>query len=133
MNLNHDFVQVWKFSEDQKKNANRTLFLPEFRGRPKKKRSSARIEHFFPNLRSDVHTFKLLGGCRCGPFSNYWGGYSQIIGRIYPPILPGFRHPWFCRNVLTIPSTFNHLALLLQFFADFFSILRSFFKLDKMV
>ena len=36
MNLEHDFVQVWKFSEDQKKNANRTLFLPEFRWRPKK-------------------------------------------------------------------------------------------------
>ena len=31
MNLDHEFVQVWKFSEDQKKNANRTLFLPEFR------------------------------------------------------------------------------------------------------
>ena len=31
MNLDHDFVQVWKFSEDQKKNANETLFLPEFR------------------------------------------------------------------------------------------------------
>ena len=31
MNLDHDFVQVWKFSEDQKKNASRTLFLPEFR------------------------------------------------------------------------------------------------------
>ena len=31
MNLDHDFVQVWKFSEDQKKNANGTLFLPEFR------------------------------------------------------------------------------------------------------
>ena len=40
---------------------------------------------FSPNLRSDVHSFKLLGGCRCGPFSNYWGGYSQIIGGYIPP------------------------------------------------
>ena len=24
-------------------------------------------------------------GCRCRPYSNYWGGYSQIIGGIYPP------------------------------------------------
>ena len=49
MNLDHDFVQVWKFSENQKKNANRTLFLSEFRWRPKKrkKRSSSKIEHFF--------------------------------------------------------------------------------------
>ena len=31
MNLDHDFVQVWKFSEDQQKNANRTLLLSEFR------------------------------------------------------------------------------------------------------
>ena len=53
MNLDHDFVQVWKFSEDQKKKQmehffpqiqvktkkkvfikNRTLFLPKFRRRP---------------------------------------------------------------------------------------------------
>ena len=47
MNLDHDFVQVWKFSEYQKKNANRTLFLPEFRWRPKKKRSSPKIKHLF--------------------------------------------------------------------------------------
>ena len=26
--LDHDFVQVWKFSEDHKKNANGTLFSP---------------------------------------------------------------------------------------------------------
>ena len=28
MNLDHDFVQVWKFSEYQKKKANGTLFFP---------------------------------------------------------------------------------------------------------
>ena len=39
-----------------------------------------------------MHTkVKLLGGCRCRLYSNYWGGYSQIIGRIYIPIpTPGF-------------------------------------------
>ena len=31
MNLDHDFVQEWKFSEDQKKKANGTLFLPKIR------------------------------------------------------------------------------------------------------
>ena len=37
-----------------------------------------------------MHTkVKLLGGCRCRLYSNYWGGgYSQIIGRIYLPISP---------------------------------------------
>ena len=32
-----------------------------------------------------MHTkVKLLGGCWCRPYSNYWGGHSQIIGGIYP-------------------------------------------------
>ena len=61
MNLDHDFVQVWKFSEDQKK-ASGTLFSPNL-GEDQKKRSSTRLQYFFsPNLRSDVHPFKLLGG-----------------------------------------------------------------------
>ena len=104
MNLDHDFVQVWKFSEDQKKNANRTLFSPNS-GEDQKKRSSPKIEHFFspilgkdqkkkglqqekntfsPNLRSAVHPFKLLGGCRSEPFSNYWGDTAKLLGGIYP-------------------------------------------------
>ena len=90
MNLDHDFVQVWKFSEDQKKNGNRTIFLPDFRWRPNKKNKkkvfSKKRTLFSPNLRSVVHPFKLLGGCRSGIFSNYWEGYSQIIeGEISPP------------------------------------------------
>ena len=108
MNLDHDFVQVWKFSEDQKKNANRTFFLPEFKWRPKKKRSpskiehffspilgehqkkrsSARIEHFFPQIYAQLYTLSnYWEGCRSGPFSNLklLGGYSQIIGGMYPP------------------------------------------------
>ena len=33
-----------------------------------------------------MHTkVKLLGRCRCRLYSNYWGGYSQIIGGIYLP------------------------------------------------
>ena len=27
---------------------------------------------------------------RCTPESNYWGGYSQIIGGYFPPSPPGF-------------------------------------------
>ena len=88
MNPDHDFFQVWKFSEDPPKKANGTLFFPSS-GEDQKKRCSSKIEHFFPpNLRSDVHLFKLLEGCRCGPFSNYWGGYSQIIGEDISPHPP---------------------------------------------
>ena len=49
------------------------------------------MEHFFPRIQVDtyyaqMHTrVKLLGGCRCRPYSNYWGGY------IPPP--PGFGTP----------------------------------------
>ena len=47
------------------------------------------MEHFFPRIQVDIyaqmHTIvKLLGGCRCRPYSNYGGEYSQIIGGIYP-------------------------------------------------
>ena len=114
MNLDHDFAQLWKFSEDQRKKCKWNTFSPRIQVKTKQKksswskiqhfffpnsgedqkqkRSSSKIEHFFP---SNFNThLKYLGGCRCGPFSNYWGGYSQIIGGIYPPIPPGFRHPW---------------------------------------
>ena len=107
MNFDHDFVQVWKFSKDQKtmqmehffpqiqmKTKKKGLhqkwnaFFPQIQVKAKKQRSSSKIEHFSPNFRSDIHPFKLLGG-----------GYSQIIGGIYPlhpppPPPPLFRHPW---------------------------------------
>ena len=89
MNLDHDFVQVWKFSEDQKQDKQMEHFFPQIQMKTKKKRSSTRIEHFFPNLRAQMYThsnywgvhmwtiLKLLGGIQ----PNYWGG-------IYPPIPP---------------------------------------------
>ena len=58
------------------------------------------MEHFFfPNssghLRSDADQSQIIGGdadVECT--QTIGGGYSQIIGRIYPPsLLPGFRHP----------------------------------------
>ena len=70
MDLDHDFVQVWKFSEDQK-NANETLFPPNS-GEDQKKKSSSKIEHF-SRIFAQMYTH-----------SNYWGGYTQIIGGIYP-------------------------------------------------
>ena len=52
MNLDHDFVQVWKFSEDQKKNANGTLFSPNSGEDQKKqkKSTSSKVEPFFPQI-----------------------------------------------------------------------------------
>ena len=68
MNLDHDFVQVSKLNEDQKKifTKNGTLFSPNS-GEDQKKRSSPEMEQFFPRIQVDtyaqMHTkVKLLGG-----------------------------------------------------------------------
>ena len=39
-----------------------------------------------PTLRCTPYS-DYRGRCKCRPYSNHWG--------IYPPILPGLRHPWF--------------------------------------
>ena len=51
MNLDHDFVQVSKLSEDQKKVFTKrgTLFSPNL-GEGQKKRSSPEMQHFFPQF-----------------------------------------------------------------------------------
>ena len=118
MNLDHDFAQVWKFSEDQGKKCKWNTFSPRIQVKTKKKRSSSKIEHFFfpnsgedqkkkvfiknralfsPNFRSDINPFKILGGCRCGPFSNYWGE-AKLLGGYIPP---GFGTP-VCELLLDI-------------------------------
>ena len=81
MNLDHDFVQVSNLSEDQKKGLHQ------------------KWNTFFPNssehIRSDAHYSQTIGGkCRCRPYLNNWGGYSQIIWEIYPLPPLGFLHPW---------------------------------------
>ena len=68
MNLDHDFFQVSKLSEDQKKTS-----LPK-------------MEHFFsPNssggLRSDAHQSQIiLEGMQMKTILKFLGGYSQTIG-----------------------------------------------------
>ena len=83
MNLDHDFVQVWKFSEDQKK-MQMEQFFPHIQVKTKKKVFFKNRTPFFP-IFAQMHT----------P-SNYWRGYSQIIGGDISPIPPLFRHPWLC-------------------------------------
>ena len=75
MNFDHDFVQVSKLSEDQKKifTKNGTLFSPNS-GEDQKK--ALKWNAFFPQIQVDTYaqmhtTVKLLGGCRCRPYLNY--------------------------------------------------------------
>ena len=81
MNLDHDFFQMSKLSEDQKKQVftkNETLFSPTS-GEDQKKRSSPEIEHFF--LRNQMETcaqmhtrVKLLEGMQMKTVLKFWGG-----------------------------------------------------------
>ena len=98
MNLDQDFFQVTKFIEDQKKKVfirNGTLFSPNS-GENQKKTSSPEMEPFFSlnsstDLRSDAHQSQIIGG-------DAGEDHTQIVGGIYPPIPPGFPHPWLkCR------------------------------------
>ena len=76
MNLDHDFFQVSKLSEDQKKglHQNWKSFFPEFKCcRPTLSDSDADQGHIIEGD-ADVD-------------------HSQIIGGIYPPSLPGFGTP----------------------------------------
>ena len=72
MNLDHDFVQVCKFSEDQKKKQ-MEHFFPQIQVKTKKKRFSSKIEHFFPKftLRCTL-PIQTIGGIQ----PNYWGDIS---------------------------------------------------------
>ena len=63
-------------------------FFSPILGEDQKKKSSARVEHFFPQMSAQllvVHPFKSWGDADVD--------HSQTIGEIYPPIPPGFRHP----------------------------------------
>ena len=94
-----------------------------------KKRSSPKIEHFFspilgedqkkekvfskrrtlfPQIYAQLYTLlNYWGGCRSEPFSNYWGGYSQIIGGIYPLHPPRVSAP-LIESLLLAPQHIFH-------------------------
>ena len=109
MNLDHDFVQVSKLSEDPKKkrfSPKMEHFFPRIQVKTKKKKRKKGLyqkkEHFFPPnssgyLRSDAHQSQIIGeDADVGlhhTVLKLLGGYSQIIGEIYSPRPPGFRHP----------------------------------------
>ena len=103
INLDHDFVQVSKLSEDPKKVLqNWNTFCPNS-GEDQKKRFSPKMELFFPPK------FKWTSKLRRTPASNDWGDadvdHTQTNGgdtvklfeEIYPPHPPPsvFRHSWY--------------------------------------
>ena len=115
MNLDHDFVQVWKFSEDQKKNKQIKHFFPQIQVKTKKEKKvfiKNRIL-FSPNSGEDQKINKKKNKkkvfnknrtlfsqiyAQMYTHSNYWGGYSQIIG-VYIPHPPLFRHPCYSKDI----------------------------------
>ena len=76
MNLDHDFFQVSKLSEDQK-----------IRSSPKEGKLCS--PNCSGDLRSNAHQNQIIGGCRYRHYSNYWGDI------LYIPIPPlrGFDIP----------------------------------------
>ena len=94
INLDHDFVQMRKFSGDQKKISKWNTFSPNSGEDQKKKVFHKNRTLFFPKFTpSDVHPFNSLGGMQMwtilkllrGIQPNYWGDIS--------PIPPLFRNP----------------------------------------
>ena len=81
MNLDHDFFQVSKSSEDQKKvfTKNGTLFSPNSSG---DLRSDAHRSQIFGGDADEDHT-QIIGGIK----SNYWGGYIPPSPRVSAPLL----------------------------------------------
>ena len=69
---------------------------------------------FFPQIQVDTYAqmhirVKLLGGCRCRPYSNYWGDTVKLLGGFIPPSSPGFGTP-VCRYIFFV--------FLVQFFVN---------------
>ena len=77
MNLDHDFVQVSKLSEDQKKGLLQhwhTFFSPNSSG----------------DLRSDAHQSQIIGG---DADVDHTQTTTEDTVKLFPPPPPRFRHP----------------------------------------
>ena len=92
MNLDHDFVQVWKFSEDQRKKFKWNIFSPRIQVKTKKKkRSSSQIEHFFPQIIALMQThLKYWEDADVDHSQTIGGDTAKLLGDISPPSPPGF-------------------------------------------
>ena len=87
MNLDHDFFQVSKLSEDQKM---KHFFSPNSGENQNKKSLHQKWTLFSPNsgkdLRSDARQSQIIGGMLMKTILKLLGGYI-------PPSLPGFGTP----------------------------------------
>ena len=70
-------------------------FFPQIQVKTKK-RSSTRIEHFFRQIYTLRSTpIQIIGGDADVDHSQTIGrDTAKLLGEIYPPIPPLFRHPW---------------------------------------
>ena len=98
MNLDLDFLQVSKLSEDQKKSLHQkwNTFSPNSGEDQKKKRPSPDVEQIFPpnscgHLRSDAHQRQIIGGNADVDHSQTIGeDTAKLLGGYIPPPPPGF-------------------------------------------
>ena len=94
MNLDHDFVQVWKFSENQNKQANGTLFSQIQVKTIKKKVFHKNRTLFSPNLHAQMYTHSNYGGDADVDHSQTIGGdTARLWGEYIPPSPPCFGTP----------------------------------------
>ena len=82
MNLDHDFFQVSKLSEDQK-----------IRSSTKEGKLSS--PNCSGDLRSNAHQSQIIGGMQTQIILKLLGDTVKLLGGIYPHPPTGFRHP--CR------------------------------------
>ena len=92
MNLDHDFVQVWKFSEEQKKKANGTLF-PQNQVKTKKKVFIKNRTLFFHKFTLRCTPIQIIGGEADVDHSQTIGGMQPNYWGMYPPSPPCFGTP----------------------------------------
>ena len=100
MNLDHDFFQVSKFSEDQKKGLRQkwTTFFSLSSGEDQKKVFTKTGALFSPNssgdLRSDAHQSQSIGWDADVDHTQIIGGDRvKLLGGYIPPSLPVFGIP----------------------------------------
>ena len=94
MNLDHDFVLVWKFSEDPKKKQMEHIF-PQIQLKTKrKKKVFSKNRTLFPQFYAQMYTD-----------SNYWGVTVKLLdGGYIIPHPPLFRQPWLYNLFTTATS-----------------------------
>ena len=98
MNLDHEFVQVSKLSEDKKKGLHQNWNTSQIQVKTKKKAFAKNGTLFLPNssghLRSDAHQSQIIGGDADVDHTQTIGGDTiKSLGGIYSPHPPRVSAP----------------------------------------